>query len=163
MNHAASECTRASSLFSPVRVRAAILVAAIGVAFYLCWVMIGPFLAVITWAAALAMLAHPLHAGLERRTRPNAAALISVCLVAVVIVAPAVFVSQRPFAELSEPLRAHRQEQVGPNVLKAPKGQGRLVRFLLQFHQPLVYILPLSALATAALKGTVDGALSMGR
>lgn len=106
VNRAASESTRANSLFSPVRVRAAILVAAIGVAFYLCWVMIRPFLAVITWAAALAMLAHPLHAWLERRTRRNAAALISVCLVAVVIVAPAVFVGQRLFAELSETLRA---------------------------------------------------------
>ena len=57
---------------------------------------------------------------------------------------------------------AHRQEQVGPNVLKAPKGQGRLVRFLLQFHQPLVYILLLSALATTAMKGTVDGAVILG-
>ena len=37
--------------------------------------------------------------------RPNAAALISVCVVAVVVVAPAVFVSQRLFAEISETLR----------------------------------------------------------
>ena len=52
------------------------------------------------------MLAHPLHAWLERRARPNAAALLSVFLVAVVIVAPAAFVSQRLFTELSETLRA---------------------------------------------------------
>ena len=105
MTQALSESTAASSLFSSVRVRAAILVAAIGVAFYLCLVMIRPFLAVVTWAAALAILAHPLHAWLERRTRPNAAALISVCLVAVIVLAPAVFVSQKLFAELSETLR----------------------------------------------------------
>ena len=79
---------------------------AIGVAFYLCWVMVRPFLAVLTWAAAFALLVHPLHARLERRTRPNAAALLSVCIVAILIVAPALFISQRLFAELSSALRA---------------------------------------------------------
>lgn len=73
---------------------------------YLCWLMVRPFLAVITWAAALAILAHPLHAWLERRTRPNAAAVISVFLVAVVIVTPTVLVSQLLFAELSETLNS---------------------------------------------------------
>jgi len=68
--------------------------------------MVRPFLAVITWAAALAILAHPLHAWIECRTRRSAAAVISVCLVAVVIVAPAVFLSQRLVAELSETLHA---------------------------------------------------------
>jgi len=95
-----------NSPFSPVRVRTAILVAGIGAGFYLCWVMIRPFLTVITWAAALAILARPLHTSLERRMRPNVAALISVFLVAAIVVAPAVFISERLFAELSETLRA---------------------------------------------------------
>jgi len=106
VNQAASESGRESSLFSPSRIRVVVLVLGITAAFYLCWLMIRPFLAVITWAAALAILAHPLHAWMERRTRPSAAAVIAVCLVAVVIVAPAVFLSQRLFAELSETLHA---------------------------------------------------------
>jgi predicted PurR-regulated permease PerM len=100
------EAARAASLFSPVRVRAAILVFLTAVVFYLCWIMIRPFLAVITWAAALAILAHPLHAWLEHRMRPNAAALIAVGLVTVIVVAPAIFLTQRLFAELSDGLRA---------------------------------------------------------
>ncbi len=114
MNKGVSESNRADSLFSPARVRAAILVAAIGVAFFLCWLMTRPFLAVITWAAALAIMAHPWHAWLEHRMRPTAAALTSVTLVAVVLVAPAVFVSQRLYAELSESLRI-----VGTNLNSA--------------------------------------------
>ena len=99
------ESEEAGSLFSPRRIRAVVLVLGIAWAFYLCWLMVRPFLAAITWAAALAILAHPLHAWIERRTRPNAAAVISVCLVAVVIVAPAVLLSQRLFSELGETLQ----------------------------------------------------------
>lgn len=102
MVHLVSEAARANAVFSSARVRTSILVAAIGVAFYLCWMMLRPFLAVITWGAALAILAHPLHTWLARRARPNLAALISVFLVAVVVVAPAIFLSQRLFTELSE-------------------------------------------------------------
>lgn len=97
-----SESARANAIFSPARLRSSMLIAAIGATFYLCWMMILPFLAVITWGGALAILAHPLHTWLERRMRPNLAALISVFLVAVVVVAPAIFLSQRLFAELSE-------------------------------------------------------------
>lgn len=106
VNYAGLESVRASSFLNPRRVRSAILIAAIAVAFYLCWVLIRPFVAVITWAAALAVLAHPLHARLELRVRPNAAALICVLLVALVIVAPAAVVSQKLFIELKETLHA---------------------------------------------------------
>jgi predicted PurR-regulated permease PerM len=68
--------------------------------------MTRPFLAVITWAAALAILGHPLHGWTERRMGPNAAALASVFLVAIVVVAPAVLVTQRLYVELSDGLRA---------------------------------------------------------
>ncbi len=78
----------------------------IAAASYLCWLILRPFLAVVTWAAALAILAHPVHNWLERRTRPNTAAAISVFLVAAVIVAPTVFVLQMLYAELSQTLHA---------------------------------------------------------
>ncbi len=55
-----------------------------------------------------------------------------------------------------------RQEKHGPNALAARKGQSAWVRFLLQFHQPLVYILLAAALITAALNEWVDSIVIFG-
>jgi cation-transporting P-type ATPase F len=49
-----------------------------------------------------------------------------------------------------------RLQQFGPNVLSAKKGKGPLVRFLLQFHQPLVYILIAAVVVTGFLGEWVD-------
>jgi magnesium-transporting ATPase (P-type) len=51
---------------------------------------------------------------------------------------------------------AHRQSHFGPNRLTLKKGKHPLVLFLLQFHQPLVYILLGAALVTFALQEWVD-------
>lgn len=56
----------------------------------------------------------------------------------------------------------HRQERFGPNVLTQKKEQGPLMRFLLQFHQPLVYILLAATLVTALLQEWVDSAVIFG-
>ena len=55
-----------------------------------------------------------------------------------------------------------RRAHFGPNLVSAKKARGPLVRFLLQLHQPLVYILIVSGLVTAALKGPVDAAVILG-
>jgi len=57
---------------------------------------------------------------------------------------------------------ARRRERYGPNVLTARRGQGALVRFLLQFHQPLIYILMAAAAVTLALEEVVDAAVIFG-
>lgn len=49
-----------------------------------------------------------------------------------------------------------RLQQFGPNVLSAKKGKGPLLRFLLQFHQPLVYILIAAVVVTGVLGEWVD-------
>lgn len=49
-----------------------------------------------------------------------------------------------------------RLARFGKNSLSARKGRGSLVRFLLQFHQPLVYILIVAGLITAGLQEWVD-------
>jgi cation-transporting P-type ATPase F len=51
---------------------------------------------------------------------------------------------------------ASRHAHYGPNTLTAKKGTGSLKRFLLQFHQPLIYILIASGIITAALQEWVD-------
>ena len=56
----------------------------------------------------------------------------------------------------------HRLETFGPNAITAQKGQGPLIRFLLQFHQPLIYILIVSGLVTGFLGEWVDSGVIFG-
>ncbi len=49
-----------------------------------------------------------------------------------------------------------RQQHFGPNVVSEKKGRGPLVKFLLQFHQPLVYILLVAVGITGLLEEWVD-------
>lgn len=56
----------------------------------------------------------------------------------------------------------HRQERFGPNVLTPRKGKGPLFRFLLQFNNPLIYILLAASLITALVKDLVDAVIILG-
>ncbi len=56
----------------------------------------------------------------------------------------------------------HRQERFGRNVLTQKKGKGPLLLFLVQFHQPLVYILLASTLVTLLLQEWVDAGVIFG-
>jgi cation-transporting P-type ATPase F len=47
----------------------------------------------------------------------------------------------------------HRQERFGPNRLTPAKGISPVKRFLLQFHNPLIYILLAASLVTVLVKG----------
>ncbi len=53
----------------------------------------------------------------------------------------------------------HRQEHFGPNVLTPRRGKSPLVRFLLQFNNPLIYILLVATVITAVVKDIVDAAI----
>jgi len=56
----------------------------------------------------------------------------------------------------------HRLERFGPNMVTAKKQKGILIRFLLQFHQPLVYILLAAAFITLILQEWVDSSVIFG-
>lgn len=56
----------------------------------------------------------------------------------------------------------HRHKEFGANVLTPPKGKSPLVLFLLQFHQPLVYILLVAGLITTLLQEWVDASVIVG-
>ncbi|MFZ5586216.1 MAG: cation-transporting P-type ATPase, partial [Thermodesulfobacteriota bacterium] len=60
-------------------------------------------------------------------------------------------------AEAAERLRRH-----GRNVLPPAKKRGPLVRFLLQFHNVLIYVLLGAAVITAAMGHWVDSAVILG-
>ena len=52
-----------------------------------------------------------------------------------------------------------RQRHFGPNAIPVRGGPGALIRFLLQFHQPLLYILLAAAAITAFLDEWIDAAV----
>ncbi len=56
----------------------------------------------------------------------------------------------------------NRQQRFGPNALTPRKGKGPLLRFLLQFHQALVYILLVAVLIKLALGAWVDASVIFG-
>jgi cation-transporting P-type ATPase F len=56
----------------------------------------------------------------------------------------------------------HRRAQFGPNALTPPRGPSALRRFLMQFADPLVLILLVSAIVTLFLKEWVDAGVIFG-
>ncbi len=67
-----------------------------------------------------------------------------------------------PSTGLSEEEVRKRLEQFGPNILTAKHGRPAWLRFLLQFHQPLIYILIASGIITALLQEWVDSGVIFG-
>lgn len=91
-------------LYSGRYVRDATLLLLTGLALYLCWLLARPFLAGITWALALAVVAYPLNHWLERWLRANPAALFSVLAVVIVLLAPGAFLIQKALEEAGDGL-----------------------------------------------------------
>jgi predicted PurR-regulated permease PerM len=70
-----------------------VLLGATALALYLCYRLAHPFLPALAWALALAVVAHPLYAWLlSHLHRPNVAAGLAVVLVAMLLMAPTLFV-----------------------------------------------------------------------
>ncbi len=88
-----------TGLYSGKHVRDAALLLLTGIALYGCWLVARPFLAAITWALALAVVAYPLNRLLKRWLRPNPAALLAVLAVVIVLLAPGTFLIQKGIEE----------------------------------------------------------------
>ena len=79
--------------FERQRIRDAAFIAITALAAYLCYLIALPFLPAVGWAVALAVMAYPIDRWIRRRApREGPAALLTVALVTVIIVVPAVFV-----------------------------------------------------------------------
>jgi len=95
------------------RERALVLVLAAGtvIAVYLCYRLVRPFLPSVAWALALAVVAHPVHAWIAARiTRPSIAAAISLALIVVLLVSPALFVIHSLLTQAAEGLAQVQDE-----------------------------------------------------
>ena len=95
------------------------LLGAIGIALYLCWLMIEPFVGVLLWAGVLVIVFYPLHRRLVERTgRPSLSALVSCLVVIVVILAPLTFITLallREFSGAAQNLQAYVTTLLDPN------------------------------------------------
>ncbi len=98
------------------RALAFVLIITTALAFYLCYRLVRPFLPSLAWAFALAVVAHPLHEWVARRIhQANIAAGLSVVIVTIILVAPALFVTERLVREAAS----------GVEVMKAGTAAGR--------------------------------------
>lgn len=102
-----------------------LLLAAAGVAVYLTWRMLQPFLAVLIWAAVLALLFYPLHRRILRRVRrPALAAALSILVVLITVIVPLGLVGSAVAAELAS-VASQAQESARP-WLESQLTEGRL-------------------------------------
>ena len=63
---------------------------------------------------------------------------------------------------LSDAEAAQRLDRYGPNRLPPPQRHGPVIRFLLQFHNILIYVLLAAAVVTALLSHAVDTGVILG-
>ena len=65
-----------------------------GVALYLCWLMLRPFIAVLAWAVVLVIVFYPVHQRLAQRVkRRGLCAMLSTLLVIVIVLLPLTFLT----------------------------------------------------------------------
>ncbi|HEY0377411.1 MAG TPA: AI-2E family transporter [Pyrinomonadaceae bacterium] len=109
------------------------LMIATGIALYLCWQMLQPFVEVLAWAAVLVVVFHPVHRRLVARTgKPSASAALSSLLVVLTILLPVtliVIALVHEFAGFAQNLQANVQSLLDPNS----PGTGRFLNWLGQY------------------------------
>ncbi len=109
------------------------LMLATGIALYLCWLMLQPFVEVLAWAAVLVILFYPVHRRLLARTkRPGTSALLSCLLVVFTILIPVTLVTIALVHELSgfaENIKANVTALLDPNSPVT----GRFLRWVGQY------------------------------
>lgn len=97
--------------FSRERVLALILVGVTILAFYLCYLLVRPFLPSLAFALALAVITHPLHRAIKRRVRwRDVAAGLAVAVVGLGVVTPLILVGRTLLAELGTGIRLLQTE-----------------------------------------------------
>lgn len=98
-------------MFTRERLMSIVLMITTAIVFYLCWLIAQPFMPALAWAIALAIVGMPMHKWISGRiTKPGIAATLSVAAVAIVVVAPAIFVARQVVMESVEGIEVIRTE-----------------------------------------------------
>lgn len=109
------------------------LMLATGIALYLCWLMIQPFLKVVAWAAVLVIVFFPVHRRLLARTkRPATSAALSCLLVVVTILLPVTLIALALYHEIT-PFAQNLQANIASLLDPNSPVTGRFLRWLGQY------------------------------
>jgi predicted PurR-regulated permease PerM len=96
------------------------VLAATGIALYLCWLMLRPFITVLEWATVLVIVFYPVHKRLAKKIkRRGLSALLSSLLVIVILVLPLIFLTMALTNELAGAARnlpAHVAQLLDPET-----------------------------------------------
>lgn len=120
--------------FSRERVLALTLLGLTVLALYLCYLLIRPFLPVLAFALALAVITHPLYRAIQQRVRwPDLAAGVAVVAVGLLVVTPIILVGQTLIVQLGagiKTLQAEIQSGHWREVIGRVPWLGRVVAWL---------------------------------
>jgi predicted PurR-regulated permease PerM len=126
----------------------ALLVATL-IGLYVCYLLLQPFIAALTWALAIAVLMTPAHHALESRLRyPSLAATISVFLLVLLVMLPLYWVGQRLLEELSNGLGLVQEQVATGHLLQALKASPWLERVASAIEQRADFASILSSATT---------------
>lgn len=96
------------------------LFVALGIALFVCWLILQPFFDVLLWAVVLCVVFYPMHRRIHHRLQnPTLAAVASTLLVILLIVLPVTFITIAVVRELSgaaASLQAGAQRLTDPNL-----------------------------------------------
>jgi predicted PurR-regulated permease PerM len=118
---------RASENLPPIGLFALLVATLVGL--YVCYLLVQPFIAALTWALAIAVMTTPAHHAIESRLRyPNLAATISVTLLVLFVILPLYWVGQRLLEELGNGLVLVQEQVASGHLLQALKASPWLER-----------------------------------
>jgi predicted PurR-regulated permease PerM len=138
---------RASRNLPPIGLLALLVATLIGL--YVCYLLLQPFIAALTWALAIAVLMTPAHHALESRLRyPSLAATISVFLLVLLVMLPLYWVGQRLLEELSNGLGLVQEQVATGHLLQALKASPWLERVASAIEQRADFASILSSATT---------------
>ena len=120
-----------SAMLTRERALVLLLVAATGVAIYLCYRLLVPFMPALSWALALAIIVHPVHRWLSMRIgNRDVCAGLAVALVLVCLVTPAMFVTYNLVGQATQNADEIEQATVGGQLQAAVERSPRLAPIL---------------------------------
>jgi predicted PurR-regulated permease PerM len=107
-----------------------VLVIATGLALYVCWQMLQPFIEVLVWAAVLVIVFFPIHREIAARTQhPGWSAMLSTLLVLVTILAPVSLITVAVMREMWD-VASQAQTWLAAHVESPAPLLARLTRWL---------------------------------
>jgi predicted PurR-regulated permease PerM len=155
--------------WSRERVLALVLLVATALALFVCYLLARPFLPALTWALALAVVAHPLHDWIARHLRhPNIAAALAVLAVAIIVVAPTLLIVQKASREIATAVERIKNSDTASdwrkNLKRLPKLERLVERLESRFNFEAAAdsaVGELAAGASSVVKGSVQFAVQL--